>query len=263
MTFFNIKSDNEVLLKKLKDYYGDLITDNIEINIENTVFIEYYKNDLTITKSNQVSDSISSKNIEIIFSKILREIRNKIELKEGYNLYHASCVKIGEKVFMFVGESTSGKTTLTAYLSALNNTTILSEDITMVNYFTGEVVPLLRPLLIRNDSYQLLVNEYNLSFSETKLIRYNGGERVVVTKPKDNIKLKNSYSLNAILFLHLSPKNITITNNNSFEDLLLHSYSSANIEKNLCSALHLYKRTPLYNLYYYDLRKAYENIKTL
>ena len=235
---------------------------NVVIN-QNIVLhkINYIKNVLTVNDFDGQKVLMKSENIDYIMSIILRYIRDSIILNDDYILYHASCVKVGEEVYMLVGSTSSGKTTLTAYLSMLPNASVLSEDITMVNYTNCKVVPLPRPLLLRMDSYKLLKERYNLNFRTTHSITYSGCERIAVV---DTIKeISKPFLVDKILFLNLDKKSTTIEKCKNFENLLINSYSNNDTYKNVCASISLTNKVPMYNVHYFNLGEVYEHIKNI
>ena len=259
---YKISSDNTELLKKIELYYGKMSLNNVIIK-QNSVLhkIDYMKNILTVNNFNGEMVLMKSQNIDYIMSIILRYIRDSIILDDNYILYHASCVKVGEEVYMLVGSTSSGKTTLTAYLSTLPNASVLSEDITMVNYTNCKVVPLPRPLLLRMDSYELLIKKYNLNFRMTHSITYSGCERIAVVDTTE--EASKPFLVDKILFLNLDKNFTVIEKCKNYENLLINSYSNSDTYKNVCASISLTSKVPMYNVHYFDLEEVYENIKNI
>ena len=258
-TLFAITTDCNELYDKLQIYYGEIfyrkLTNRLKCAVQT---INYFNGELSI------STTIISKvlnNTDLALSEILRYIRNNLCLEKAFNSYHASCVKIEDKTVMLVGGTSCGKTTLTAFLSYCPNATIISEDITIVNYNVCTVSPLHRPLFLRMNSYKLLSNDYNIGFQTPRFITYSGSERVMV---KDvECCLLDEAKLTAILFLKLDKDLQCIKEINGFESLLENSYSNFDFHKNVCSALSLCCRVPSFSFHYYNLEDAYEVIKKI
>ena len=258
-TLFAITTDSDVLYEKLKTYYGDAFCSDL-VNPTNFFILNicYFNSELSMPSS---SANTVSHNIDLIVSEILRYIRNNICFEDSYNSYHASCVKIEEKAILLVGGTSSGKTTLTTFLSYCPNATIVAEDITIVNYIDCTVSPLQRPLFLRMNSYKLLSTDYNISFQNPRFTTYSGSERIIV-KDVDECLL-GEMRLNAILFLKLD-KDLQHTKEiDGFENLLENSYSNFDFHKNVCSALSLSCRVPSFSFHYYNLEDAYEVIKKI
>ena len=257
-TLFEITTDCKELYDKLQIYYGEIFYQKLTSRSRYSVqAINYFNGELSTPTI--VSKGLN--NTDLALSEILRYIRNNLYLEKAFNSYHASCVKIEDKTVMLVGGTSSGKTTITAFLSHCPNTTVISEDITIVNYNDCTVSPLQRPLFLRMNSYKLLSNDYNIGFQTSRFITYSGSERVLV---KDVERcLLDEAELTAILFLKLDKDLQCIKETNGFESLLENSYSNFDFHKNVCSALLLSSRVPSFSFHYYNLEDAYEVIKKI
>lgn len=258
-TLFEITTDCNELYDKLQIYYGKIFCQELSNRLKYVVqTINYFNGELS-TPITIVSKVLN--NTDLALSEILRYIRNNLCLEKAFNSYHASCVKIEDKTVMLVGGTSSGKTTLTAFLSHCPNTSVISEDITIVNYNDCTVSPLQRPLFLRMNSYELLTNDYNISFQNPRFTIYSGSERIMVK----NVEccLLDEAKFTAILFLNLD-KDLQCTKEiNGFESLLENSYSNFDFHKNVCSALSLSCRVPSFCFHYYNLEDAYEVIKKI
>lgn len=258
-TLFEITTDCNELYDKLQIYYGEIFYKKITNRLNCAVkTINYFNGELS-TPTTIVSKVLN--NTDLALSEILRYIRNNLCLEKAFNSYHASCVKIEDKTVMLVGGTSSGKTTLTAFLSYCPNATIISEDITIVNYNDCSVSLLHRPLFLRINSYKLLSDDYNIDFKIPRFVTYSGSERVVV-KDVERCLLEEA-KLTAILFLKLDKDLQQTKEINGFESLLENSYSNFDFHKNVCSALSLTRRVPSFNFNYYNLEDAYEVIKEI
>lgn len=258
-TLFLLRTDCDGLIEKLRIYYGDAFCYSVPGIVDYQILIIIYnKGELLVPLTDY---KIKSNNLDLILSEILRCIRHNICLEESYNSYHASCVRIGKKSFMFVGGTSSGKTTFSTYLSLAHNSDVISEDITLINHDNCSVVPLRRPLFIRSASYKLLRDDYGVDFQNPEFISYSGGERILVRNT--NKCLQCEINLNAILFLKLNPNHLSLDVVNGFDDLLENSYSSGDFYKNVCSALAITGKVPTYKFNYYNLGAAYEMLKKI
>ncbi len=258
-TLFEITTDCNELYDKLQIYYGEIFYQKLSNRLKYAVQTINYSNGKLSIPTTTVSKALN--NTDLALSEILRYIRNNLYLEKVFNSYHASCVKIEDKTVMLVGGTSSGKTTLTAFLSYCPNATIISEDITIVNYNDCTVSPLHRPLFLRINSYKLLSNDYNIRFHTPRFVTYSGSERVMV---KDvECCLLDKAELTAILFLKLDKDLQRTKEINGFESLLENSYSNFDFHKNVCSALSLSCRVPSFSFHYYNLEDAYEVIKKI
>lgn len=90
-----------------------------------------------------------------------RIIQNSLIMKDGYLLLHASAVSYDDKAVVFLGKTGAGKSTLSLYLMGLG-LDYLSDDSTIINLLTDQIVPYPRLIQIRDSAYNLL-RQHNFS----------------------------------------------------------------------------------------------------
>lgn len=249
---FMICTDNLKLLELLKIYYGTMVSDEYL----NVTILRYICGIFSID-NDKSSEKIIDLDVNHIICNIVMYIRNHIKLDDDWYIYHASCSTIGNKTYMFVGHSSSGKTTLTTFLHYQPNVTTICEDICIINYKTLQVVSINRPFFLRQTSYDLLVAHYNLNIIDEGKFRYNISEKIIAYP--NSIVPNVLYKVDEIIFLKLNNKFEKIRVN-GLENLLINSFNELNIYKGVCSSSIISKKIPMYNMNYYDLREVYQNL---
>lgn len=192
------------------------------------------------------------------FIKIVEIIRNTLEFEDPWNPYHGTAIEFGEKTYVFLGASGSGKTTLAAFLGSQPKVSIVAEDMVLINYATLEIEVYDRPLLLRQNGYNVLKDKYNICFKNARPIQMSY-ETKIVTPFRPAITTKKYYAYCGIV-LNLEDTSLklqTITDTGKF---ILHSYLHNTIVKNIKSAVYLDKKLPLYKMHYKDLSEVYRMI---
>ena len=190
---------------------------------------------------------------------ISRYIRDKITFIDNWNAYHASSVVIGKKAFMLMGESGAGKTTLTTYLNIMCGATILTEDLTIINCKSCEIVPLNVALALRKNGINLLSDQYECDIQ--KKCVYQNNRFIYMPTIKEDAYKYNIARACYVLRREPGRKKVERKKIDSSFVLVKNSYCSQNIWSNIESAQKLYDQIDVYELYYEDLNMAYSFLK--
>lgn len=255
---FEIVSDNNELIDLLNMYYGSLTFFKANGGSKKTQRCIVYRNNILFINNREIYSETSFFSVQKAMSYILQDIRDNLEFEDNWNVYHGSCCFISGKVYLFLGTTHSGKTTLSCFLHHKNNVVSISEDISIVNYVTKEVVPICRPFFIRKNAYRILSEQYNIHLDATKTITYNFGERIVCFN-SSTISSK-LYKIDEIIILNLNRGEFGKQPCNDMKNILENSFSSNNMLKNVASAVMLYKNIKCSTLKYYNLNDTYDHL---
>lgn len=149
----------------LRDYLTSFFEETEPNSRHNREYHIYYNesNGALVLNQNQFDCAVDAS-----MSRISTFIRENITFDENWMLLHGSAVKINDQVYLFLGSTGAGKTTLLAFLSCQPSFRIVSEDLTIINSITGEVVSRTMPLALRRSSYELLITKYNCNIFAEK-----------------------------------------------------------------------------------------------
>ncbi|MCD6322581.1 MAG: hypothetical protein J7L77_06095 [Clostridiales bacterium] len=93
----------------------------------------------------------------------------------GYTLLHAAAVALDNTAFILAGQTQSGKSTLTAYLCA-NGFTYLTDDISVIENRTLEVLPYRKSIMLRQGSLDVL-KKHGIRINTSKYVAWNNEAR--------------------------------------------------------------------------------------
>ena len=162
---------------------------------------------------------------------------------------------------MFLGSTGAGKTTLAVFLSQQRNIQLLSEDITILNWETKEIINQIYPICIRKESFDLLTSVYNC---DLKCLEENyNGKYLYEYLHKQNTKHK--YVLDKCFLLDRAevcnePKCCPVS---SVMPYILNSYCNIDMIRNIRSAQSLNEKNMMYKLSYANLNLVYNFLKKL
>ena len=161
-------------------------------------------------ESNQVTDSVTidltcKDCIEI--QQVINTIYETSKPIPDYTLLHAAAVALDKTAFILAGKTQSGKSTLTAYLCT-NGFTYLTDDISVIENRTLEVLPYRKSIMLRQGSLDVL-KKHSIRINTNKYIAWNNELRYpyrpVVKRNNSTFKLggifileRNSDDLNSI-----------------------------------------------------------------
>lgn len=248
---FGICCDNKKLVSLLEMYYGSMLE---HVEVISLVELCYLNDTFFIKKGGEIY-SVQKQNCETAFCSIVAYIRNNIHLENDWFLYHGSCCVVGDKTYLFVGSSMSGKTTLTTFLDYQPRTITVSEDLSVINYKTREIESINRPFFLRPSSLELLESKYNIVIPTSGTCTYNINEKFFSNS--NNIIPNISYKIDEILFLYLRNRAIEKQKCYEIENLLYNSYNANDITKSIYATNILANSVPMFKLYYYDLEEVY------
>lgn len=177
-TQYSVETEEVQILLKLKHLYGQHCYEEIQKS-ENNVFI-------TIVKSSAQYWRVNIDNCEHFTENPLQEIKNYIynsdKIESGIFAMHAGAVCINNRASVFAAATTTGKTTLIAYLVG-SGYKYISDDCVNINMCNMEVYPCHNPLHLRRGGYNIL-QKYNLILDDLVEIEDTYDERIVYT-PKN------------------------------------------------------------------------------
>lgn len=250
-TSFGICCDNVKLTNLLEMYYGSMFE-----NVDKVNAVELcYLNEIFCVKKGGKLYNAQTQTCETAFCSIVAYIRNNIHVENDWFLYHGSCSVVGEKVYLFIGSSMSGKTTLTTFLEFQPKTITVTEDLSAINFETCEIESINRPFFLRPSSFELLQSKYNIAIPANGTCTYNVNEKIIANF--NSIIPNVTYKIDEILFLCLREGAVEKKKCNEFEDLLYNSYNANDITKSIYATHILASSVPMFKLYYYDLNEVY------
>lgn len=252
---FFVSSDNDKLLHLLEVYYGSLYLLEREVICDTFCDTICYIDGFFYLKNGIKCSKMQIQSCEVAFCNIVMYIRNNIQMLDDWFIYHGSCSVIGNKTYLFIGSTMSGKTTLSAYLDCQQFSKTVSEDISVVNIKAQEIVSIKRSFFLRPASVELLTTSYGMNISTNGTCTYNINEKIIASP--NSIIPNKLYKIDEILFLNLNKGYAKKQRCEDIKDLIVNSYNLNDINKNVYSSTTLGKYIPMYKLYYYDLREVY------
>lgn len=252
---FHIASHSAEVIKYFADFYLT-ITDEQAKDYKTFLHI-MHKENLVICNGQNITATSEASAISII-NKIIRQ---NLEFVDGWISYHGAAVQVEGKTYMFLGSTGAGKTTLATFLSQQPGVCLLSEDVTIINWTTLEVVKQIYPICLRSESYKLLAGFYGCDLNCTEM-NYN---RKYLYRYPQKLSEKQKYVLEKCFLIDRietidEPKCTTM---DSIMSYLLNSYCHTDMIRNITSAQYLNKKAILYKLSYNDLNKVYKYLKTI
>ena len=82
-------------------------------------------------------------------------IMDNSRIHDKYYSFHAACMAINDKAYLFLAPTTTGKTTLSTYL-AINGLSYNTDDCTVIDKTTFQVQPNSNPILLRDGGLHVL-----------------------------------------------------------------------------------------------------------
>lgn len=125
---------------------------------------------------NTISILKASEKVHIFYKRFSRQLKNKVaaihclqalvqhilEPYEGCCCLHGFAVANDRgEAKVFVGATHSGKSTLGAFLINHDNLTYVADDVIMINTQNGTLLPVLRPIHLREEGWQIIKTRYN------------------------------------------------------------------------------------------------------
>lgn len=247
---FKVVTDSD----KLKQYINLFYYKMSIFNFSKIYTIEYYlglENKSLFRTLDFFKYDVSEEEAIYLSNKFIRE---NLELEDDWNIYHGSTIKIKDKNYLLLGQTGTGKTTLSAYLKLKKHAEIISEDISIINCKTKEVVTNRQPLMLRKHSYDILNSEYSCDISGG-VIKFNG--KYVLEYSYDTFNTEKNY-LDVAILLNRNENKCTIDRIYSEKEYILNSFLHVDIVKNIRYSVLLYERLNLFEMTYMDLDEAYK-----
>lgn len=151
---FKITTNSLILIDFLRRFYEEKKANNC-YSKEYHIYFDETSHSLKLDQNAIFCTPIDS------LSQVSTFIREHISFEDSWILLHGSAVEINNQTFLFLGETGAGKTTLIAFLSCQSGFHVISEDLTIIDSNTGEIVKRCTPLALRKSSYELLNSRYN------------------------------------------------------------------------------------------------------
>jgi len=117
--------------------------------------------------------------------------------QRGIMIIHGSAVKVGEGAVIFSGRSGSGKTTLASAFSRMNNSLMISDDISAIR-INEDGKPVVLPGYPMMKLWRDSSEKIGISWDETRFIRENVKKMIVNTRDrfaKKEVRLRQVYLL--------------------------------------------------------------------
>lgn len=203
-SFYNmtvvLKSNDSGLLGVIDSILGDIKSDCADYIIA-VISAEFCDGYYVFKERNRAF--IKCKDIQLAALEITSSIVNKFVHNSNDLLYlHAGAVQKDDKVFVLVGESRSGKTSLVSVLINQYGYSFLSDEIVPIKINEGVVLPFYRALSIRKETLNFLkVDRFTLNdFSTIDNEKVNFISYKVLGNGIDENNMHNKIS--AIIFPH-------------------------------------------------------------
>lgn len=111
-----------------------------------------------------------------------------------YLILHAAVLEKGGKALVLPAPPGSGKSTLCAML-ALNGWRLLSDEMAVINISTGNVIPFVRPICLKNNSIPLIKNLFPNAYVSNTAVDTQKGNVAHVRPPKEAVENKDKEAL--------------------------------------------------------------------
>lgn len=127
-----------------------------------------------------------------------------------YLILHAAVLEKNDSTIILPAESGSGKSTLTALLT-LNGWRLLSDEMALIDNLNGKLIPIARPISLKNESITLIKNVNNDAVFSDIVDDTNKGTISHLKPSNDSVeKLENLGSAKAIIFPKFNKQSATI-----------------------------------------------------
>lgn len=251
-TSFSIKTDCSQLVNSLTVKYGkyshyrNCLTDHtITVIKKDTVYDVSFFNDIFVT------DAPLRKVEDIMY--------DNRKYDENIFAVHGGAVEFNNGAYLIVAATTSGKTTLTSYLTA-NGCGYITDDCILIDRNSFEVHPFNTPIHLRGGGYEVL-KKLELAPEQFEFLDDVSFRRYVYT-PKDCVI--QPIPLKKIFFIERT-KNINNSQNMSTTErltaLLKSPIINYKLDANYLSFISKLAQIPCEKLYYYDMGFVFEVIK--
>lgn len=253
-TYWHIKSDEKEIIEFFKMQYGNCV---LQENLDTF----QYKDLIVLRESNEFYRVKKEDGFdELIAAKAFPGFWNGLFLQnvseEGYCYIHGSAAEINGKVFLFIGKSYSGKSTLIAYLVA-KGAEYISDDRLVLYTSEGKITPLTRGINLREETKELLEYKYNISFQaeEYEFQEYKRWRYMPLKLATEDKRVSCAFLLE-----RKEEGNVLCEECNQIEALNIYMENSLSIPdlKNIVTYAQLAKTVKLYKLQYSsmeDVRK--------
>lgn len=246
-TVFEIYTDSKYVYRILNMFYESIDT---ELTYKYRLTYDYIQSVITVDSNQHIT--VNSQEEALYW--IIRFIRHNLKFEEHWMAYHGAVAQINNRTYMFLGHTGAGKTTLMTYLSCQKDVAVISEDITIVNCMSGEVMPLNHPFAVRKESFELLTQVYNcdivplaLNYNDRCLVKNNS------TRPNQKYFVQKCFLLDRKVTDKVSCSDIA-----KYEDYITNAYCYSDLLRNARCAILLSDVVKLQKLHYHNLKDAYE-----
>lgn len=245
-----IETELEDVLKSLELYYGFMSCDsNTKYDEEIRIACERI-DDIYYVKCGNKKSVVSSKNN--LIANVTDIIRQKLSFCDGWCAYHGVALKYKGANIICLGESGAGKTTLAVYFSELPGAFVISEDIVLINYKENKVATVKRPMFVRQNSYDVLREEYNIKINAEYSELYD--RYIYLPKHLSHGKEHKIDLITVIQRQSEGAKMVLIED--PVESLVSNSFLYNNIAHNIYSSFKIAENNQVYNLKYSSLKLA-------
>ena len=249
---FQLTMDSDAMYRRILSHFGSLIDNSNFVMREKTrcidIVIESKKKTITTNQNGEIKTSIFNDNwlhtLDIM-------IRSNLVFENEWEAYHGSVISKNNISYLLLGESMSGKSTLTTYLIKKEKFKLVSEDIVILNYKTGDVCPVIRNINLRKKGYHLLLSKNVLNEKDCEYA--DETDRYIFSPARDEIICSEEQIIKKCFILHLNKEYTGKKINKNFFVYLINSYIENMVNKKVKPALTLIQNIPTYDLYYYEL----------
>lgn len=187
------------------------------------------------------------------FKIICHLIRSNLCCDQGWHYLHASAISFNNKCYCFLGNTLSGKSTLTAFLSQQQGIKYVSDDLVILNTKQRCIIPYQKNILLREGSISTL-RKYDF---DIKSLHYNPMLERFIYTPKQ--KEEQALPIGAIFLMQTKPPDTGKQGSNQSIFLENSYFSRKNIKNNILSSISM-SPVPVSILSYRNLSLIYAHI---
>lgn len=193
----------------------------------------------------------------LIFDFLQNYFNENTILIKGYLFMHSAVVEKINTTIALIGESNSGKSTLTTYLYS-KGFNFIADDKVIVNVKTKEIYPYINNIILRDESLKIL-DDYGVEIQTNYIKLMNFKKNILyVNKYSNRRKLDKIIEISLLNNESETLQLLKLNTNDKIKSIILNSYFTSNIAEQLSDAIILAKEIPYYKLFYRDLIEVNE-----
>lgn len=265
----NICSDEKLIIEGLSKLYSNFLVYNLskkEMHEKYEIKCYYFAGGIEYQVLFNGKYVLTAKSTDELLSSLDAEIlHKKIQIKSNYWAIHAGAVLGSKGAILFVANTGSGKSTITAYLT-LQGFTYLTDDLAIIDRTNLNIVACPFSIKLRKPVIEKYPFFKNLVDCNHRLLWNTEQRWIFPCYPPLDWRNKSS-PINAIIFVEFDENSdntiIRLNKLATLQRLLVNSFFIQDMELNRFMGWTLANTVPSYCLIYQDLEIARELIETL